>query len=157
MQQNNLKNFKTVYQSWFGCGARWILSAILFLAAIPKLFNPADFAQVISMYGIVPNGLTLETAIALIAAELITAVGLLLNRFWAVVSAAIILLLFLAVLAYGIYLGLDIDCGCFGPEDPEQRSVNGLRGSFVRDLLLLIPVIYLLMTSNRKRKHIIED
>ncbi len=115
------------------------------------MLNPADFSQVISMYGLVPNGLVFEAAVLLIGVELITAVGLLLGRFWAVVSAAVMLLLFIAVLAYGIYLGLDIDCGCFGPGDPEHGAVSSLRTSLVRDLFLLIPVIYLLITSTGKR------
>jgi uncharacterized membrane protein YphA (DoxX/SURF4 family) len=136
-------------QNWVSRGARIILAAVFLLAAVPKLFNPADFAQVISMYGIVPGGLTLETALVLIAAELVIAFGLLLDRFWAVAAAAVMLLLFIAVLAYGIHLGLDIDCGCFGPEDPEHGAVNNLRSAVVRDTLLLIPIAYLLFRAIR--------
>lgn len=109
------------------------------------------------MYGIVPGGLALETALLLIAAELFIAVGLLLDRFWAVVAAAAMLLMFIAVLAYGIHLGLDIDCGCFGPEDPEHGAVSNLRSAVIRDVLLLIPAAYLLtisLKSNKNRSHV---
>ena len=150
-QTNHVKDSQTGWRGWVDLASRLILAAVFLLAAIPKMLNPADFAQVISMYGIVPNGLVLETALLLIAVELITAVGLLLGRVWAVASAAAMLLLFLAVLGYGMHIGLDIDCGCFGPEDPEHGAVSSLRTSLVRDLLLLIPVIYLLITSMKKR------
>ncbi len=99
------------------------------------------------MYGIVPGGLALETALVLIAAELAVACGLLLDRFWAAVAAAAMLLLFIAVLTYGIHLGIDIDCGCFGPDDPEHAAVDNLRSAVVRDILLLIPAAYLLVSA----------
>jgi uncharacterized membrane protein YphA (DoxX/SURF4 family) len=150
LRKSDLKDLQTGWRGWIDRAARLTLAAVFLLAAVPKLLNPADFGQVISMYGIVPDGLVLETAVLLIAVELITAVGLLLGRFWAVISAAGMLLLFIAVLGYGMYLGLDIDCGCFGPEDPEHGAVSSLRTSFVRDLALLIPVIYLLATSTKK-------
>jgi len=135
---------------WISRTARFALAAVFLLAGVPKLFNPNDFAQVISMYGIVPESLVLETALVLIAAELAIALGLMLDRIWAVVAAGVMLLLFIAVLAYGIHLGLDIDCGCFGPEDPEHSAVSNLRSAVVRDILLLIPVAYLLAVSTRK-------
>lgn len=142
--------FSQTSQIWISRTARFGLAAIFLLAGVPKLFNPKDFAQVISMYGIVPEGLVLETALVLIAAELVIALGLILDRFWAVVAAGAMLLLFIAVLAYGLHLGLDIDCGCFGPEDPEHSAVSNLRSAVLRDILLLIPVAYLLTVSMRK-------
>ncbi len=54
-----------------------------------------------------------------------------------------LLLLFIGVLSYAIRLGLDIDCGCFGPEDPEHRAFAGLKLALFRDFLLFIPVLYL--------------
>jgi hypothetical protein len=54
-----------------------------------------------------------------------------------------LLLLFIGVLSYAVWLGLDIDCGCFGPEDPEHRAFAGLRMALFRDVLLSIPVLYL--------------
>jgi len=51
-------------------------------------------------------------------------------------------LLFIAVLIFGIHLGLDIDCGCFGPNDPEAEAFHDLRGALMRDFLLLLAVGY---------------
>lgn len=53
-----------------------------------------------------------------------------------------LLLLFIGVLAYGLWLGLDIDCGCFGKNESEHKFFSNLRVAFIRDLFLL-PVAYL--------------
>ena len=45
-----------------------------------------------------------------------------------------LLLIFMSVLAYAIFKGLDVDCGCFSAE--EIRSQNNLKLTFFRDLVL---------------------
>ena len=49
----------------------------------------------------------------------------------------------MAVLGYGIWMGLDVDCGCFGPEDPEAEAFHGLRLSLFRDLVMMAGVIFI--------------
>jgi rhodanese-related sulfurtransferase len=49
----------------------------------------------------------------------------------------------MAILGYGIWMGLDVDCGCFGPEDPESRAYHGLRSALYRDFMMLAGVLYL--------------
>ena len=46
--------------------------------------------------------------------------------------------LFIVVLGYGIWMGLDVDCGCFGPDGPEAKAFHGLRLSLYRDLVMLV-------------------
>ena len=48
-----------------------------------------------------------------------------------------LLVLFIIILGYGIRMGLDVDCGCFGPDDPEAKAFHGLRVSLYRDLAML--------------------
>ena len=55
----------------------------------------------------------------------------------------LMMVLFMGVLSYGIFLGLDIDCGCFGPEDPEAEAFHNLRGALFRDSLLMLAIGYL--------------
>ena len=50
--------------------------------------------------------------------ELVTGLGLMANVRGSLTAALILLILFTSVLAYGIVLGLDIDCGCLGPNLP---------------------------------------
>ena len=53
------------------------------------------------------------------------------------------MVVFICVLSYGIWLGLDIDCGCFGSNEPESSAFSGLREALLRDLLLLLPLLFL--------------
>jgi hypothetical protein len=49
----------------------------------------------------------------------------------------------MAVLSYGIWMGLDVDCGCFGPEDLEAKAFHGLKGSLLRDLVMLAGIAFI--------------
>ncbi len=122
--------------------ARWSIAFIFLAAAIPKLFDIPEFAAVIKAYAILPEALLLPTAIVLPVVEVLLAVGLFANAWKSKVGSVVLLLLFLAFLAHAIWLGLDIDCGCFGPEDPEYTAFNGLRGALLRDLLMFLPLGY---------------
>jgi hypothetical protein len=36
-----------------------------------------------------------------------------------------------------------VDCGCFGPEDPEAEAFHGLRLSLFRDLVMMAGVVFI--------------
>jgi hypothetical protein len=36
-----------------------------------------------------------------------------------------------------------VDCGCFGPEDPEAEAFHGLRQSLYRDLAIMAGVFFI--------------
>lgn len=129
--------------------SRLILASVFVVAAVPKLFEPVQFAQVIAQYGLIPDSLILLTAVLLPVAELAAAITLLVKKDIGLWLTGLLYALFIGVLLYGISLGLDIDCGCFGEEDPEHRAFSGLRTALVRDLLLLIPFSYLLVSRFR--------
>lgn len=121
-----------------------LLTAGIFLwSGLTKAMNPADFATLIGAYGLVPDILTGVAALALITAEIVAAIGLFFEKTGALTAILLMTLLFIAVLGYGIVLGLDIDCGCFGPEDPEAEAFNNLHIALYRDLLLLLSIGYL--------------
>jgi transposase len=71
------------------------------------------------------------------------AVGLIRHQRGSLELATVLMLIFIAVLSYGIYLGLDVDCGCFGPEDPESAAFHGLRRALYRDMALMVGIIFL--------------
>ena len=52
-----------------------------------------------------------------------------------------LLVFFVGILGYGMSQGLNVDCGCFGPE--ETASQNSLAHAFYRDLVLLAGVLFL--------------
>ncbi len=82
-------------------------------------------------------------AIGLPILEILAAIGLLFDVRGSLAVVAGLLVLFLAILGYGVWLGLDIDCGCFGPGDPEGEAYKGLRPALYRDLVMLTGVAYL--------------
>jgi hypothetical protein len=127
---------------WADRFCRGIISLFFLVAAVPKLFNVHGFAALIDAYGILPDILLLPTAIVLPVLEVFLAVGLLLNRSKSKIGIGLVLLFFIVLLSYSIWQGLDIDCGCFGPEDPEHMAFHGLRDALVRDIVMFIPLLY---------------
>jgi uncharacterized membrane protein YphA (DoxX/SURF4 family) len=134
---------------------RIFIGMIFLWSGVSKAFNPAQFTATIEAYGLLPDLLILPTALTLILLEIVAAIGLLFDKWGSLTAIAIMMLLFLTVLGYGIFLGLDIDCGCFGPNDPEAKAFHDLRGAFVRDLWLMLAIIYLYLSRfiNRLAPH----
>lgn len=127
---------------WVERLSRWFIAGVLIFAAVPKLSDPAAFAEIVGAYGLLPDFLVLPAAFALPLIELTAAFLLFGGRSSGLWIALILMLLFIAFLSYGIWLGLDIDCGCFGPEDAESEALSNLKTALSRDLLLCIPIIY---------------
>lgn len=130
------------WPDWVDRLCRWLLAGVFLLAGLPKILNPEEFALIIDAYGFLPEVAVLPVAIILPVAEVVAALALLKGRIEGLWSVALMMICFIAVLGYGIYLGLDIDCGCFGPDDPEHEAFSGLRVALFRDLLLCIPIGY---------------
>ena len=122
---------------------RWTLSIIFIYAGGTKLQAPEIFAILIDAYGFVPEGLLMPVAIGLSLQELIAGIGLLFDIRGSLAMITGSLVLFMAVLGYGIWIGLDVDCGCFGPKDPEAEAFHGLRLSLFRDLVMLAGVFFI--------------
>lgn len=131
---------------------RWGICAVFLFAAIPKIIHPLDFAEVIAAYGLLPEPFVVPLAYILPPLEVVAAVALFRQKRWGYIGIGGLLLFFILVLAYGIHLGLDVDCGCFGPEDPEHKAFSGLRTAVVRDFLLLILLSYSFWYSNRRAR-----
>jgi uncharacterized membrane protein YphA (DoxX/SURF4 family) len=122
---------------WLYKLARWGLGIIFIYAASVKLLEPRTFAVLIEAYGIVPQDLLMPVAVVLPALEVAGGIGLLWEIEGSLAAITGLLVLFIAILGYGIRMGLDVDCGCFGPDDPEAKAFHGLRESLYRDLTLL--------------------
>ncbi|THB75851.1 MAG: DoxX family protein [Desulfobulbaceae bacterium] len=134
-----------------------LLAGVFAFAAIPKLADTQGFSVVIAGYGLLPETMVPLMAVILPLWELVTAVGLLFGHRWAYKSAAAMLALFILILAYGISMGLDVDCGCFGADDPEKDAYSGLGTALLRDLMLLIPLFYSWWYTRPSRSHVLED
>jgi uncharacterized membrane protein YphA (DoxX/SURF4 family) len=129
--------------TWAYTVARCALAAVFLWAGTAKLADPRAFATLIDAYGLVPAPLLMPLAIGLPAAEVIAAVGLLADIRGALAVISTLLTLFISVLVYGIRMGLDVDCGCFAPEDIESRAYHGLRAALERDLVMAAGIAFL--------------
>jgi uncharacterized membrane protein YphA (DoxX/SURF4 family) len=131
-------------------GLRWTLAGIFLTSGLVKLADPARFATVIAGFGLLPEELVFPAAFFLPALEVVAGTGIFFAVRGSLALIAGMLLLFMAVLLYGIHLGLDIDCGCFGPEDPEQ-AYKGLRVALVRDAVMMAAVVFICWSRGRGR------
>ena len=131
------------FSIWFYRLIRISLAIIFLWSGVAKLFAPESFAVVIGAYGIIPDNWNLPVAILLPALEVILAMGLLLDIRGSLTGITGLLVLFMAILVYGIQMGLDVDCGCFGPDDPEAAAFHGLRPALYRDLGVMAGIGYL--------------
>jgi len=122
---------------------RIVLAVVFLSSGLSKLLDPTSFAVIIEAFGLIPETWILPVAVILPALEMIAAIGLLLDIRGSLTFITGMLMLFLAILAYGIWMGLDIDCGCFGPEDPEARAFHSLRPAIYRDVVMMIVIVYL--------------
>jgi hypothetical protein len=122
---------------------RFTLGSIFIYAGGTKLLEPEIFAVLIEAYGIVPEGLLMPVAVGLPLLEVIAGIGLLFDIRGSLALISGLLVFFSGVLGYGIWIGLDVDCGCFGPEDPEAEAFHGLRLSLYRDLVMIAGVIFI--------------
>jgi uncharacterized membrane protein YphA (DoxX/SURF4 family) len=122
---------------------RWFLAVIFLHSGVSKLFDPKAFAAIIEAYGLIPDVWAMPVAVALPLIESITAIGLICDIRGSLEVITGLLILFMLILGYGIHMGLDIDCGCFGIDDPEHRGFSSLRPALYRDIVMLLGIIYL--------------
>ena len=122
---------------------RCVIGIIFIYAGIVKLAEPKVFAVLIDSFGILPSVMITPAALGLPLLEILTGAGLMFNIRGSLVIITAMLILFIAVLGYGVSMGLDIDCGCFGPGDPEAKAFYGLRTTLFRDIILLALCVYL--------------
>jgi rhodanese-related sulfurtransferase/uncharacterized membrane protein YphA (DoxX/SURF4 family) len=122
---------------------RSLLSLVFLYAGATKLADPKAFAALIDAYGIVPAPLLMPAAVGLPLLEMAAGIGLMVDVRGALAVISGLVVVFIAILVYGIRMGLDVDCGCFSPEDIEFRAYHGLREALYRDLVMVLGIAYL--------------
>ena len=132
---------EAVFSVWVYRLARFALAGVFLWSGIAKLFDPDAFAEIIDAFGLVPETWSEPLSYIMPCAEILTGIGLVLDVRGSLAAIAGFLCLFMGVMAYGIWLGLDVDCGCFGPSDP-GAAFHSMRAALVRDIFLLGAVGY---------------
>jgi uncharacterized membrane protein YkgB len=123
---------------------RWSLGIMFVWAGLVKLGQPEVFAVTIDAFGLTPESWSIPLSYALPVFEIILALALIADLPWSLAGIAGLILLFMAVIIYALWLGLDIDCGCYGPADPEAKAFSGLKSSLWRDAAFLAAATYLM-------------
>ena len=124
-------------------GVRYFLAAVFLWSGITKLLDPVSFGILIDAYGLIPKSWVIPAAILLSSLEIISGAGLIPDIHGSLGIITGMMILFIAILFFGIHMGLDIDCGCFGPQDPEAKAFHGLRTALYRDFVMMAGILYL--------------
>lgn len=132
------------YYSWHL--GRILLGGVFVYAGILKGLEVEAFAGQVAAYKVLPYQLNYVVASTLPFVEIIVGAHLLSNR-WVRASALVVAGLcstFLVLLVSVQVRGLDIDCGCFGPQDTSTPFQ-----AIVRNLILLAMAHFLFHMCNQ--------
>ncbi len=116
-----------------------IALGILFIwASWDKILDPKGFVRVVQNYAILPPILANFTAIVLPWIEAVSGI-LLISGYYIRGSAAIVsglMLVFMSALAWNMYRGIDVTCGCFSNE-LKAAATGDYVYEILRDILIL--------------------
>jgi len=128
--------------------ARLLIGGLFIYASVHKILDPADFAVSIRNYMIVPPAWSNVAAMILPWVELVAGLFLIagvLTRPSALLTTGM-MVVFVGALSYAYFIGLDINCGCFGSSVASQGRVGPLE--IVRDSILLA-ASFLIIVADR--------
>jgi len=91
-----------------------VIAAVFVCSGTIKLFSFQTFALTVGEFGIVLDGLVMPVSFGICVVEVSAGIGMFFGMRWCTWILLGLLLLLMGVLAYGIWIGLDIDCGCWG-------------------------------------------
>jgi len=122
---------------------RVVLGGVFIYAGATKIVDVDGFAMAIDGYGLVSWRMANLLARTLPVIEIVTGLGLILDVRGALGMIVAQLLGFVSVLVYAISMGLDVDCGCFGPNDPGAGESGGLWETLIRDMLMIAACLFI--------------
>jgi uncharacterized membrane protein YphA (DoxX/SURF4 family) len=126
--------------------ARWSLGLLFIYTGVVKLMDLGAFAENIADFGLVHPRLIQLTAVTIPVLETLAGVGLVLDLGFSLPVITALLTMFTTVLSYGLFLGLDIECGCLGT----SRGLS-MQAMLSLDLSLLGICVYLFWCRSRRR------
>lgn len=130
-----------------GTSAAWLiriaLGAVFVFASAGKIMDPAAFASIIANYRILPPILVEATAVVLPWIEALCGLALIFGRFdkGAAMLICLMMVVFIGLILYNGYRGLNVACGCFSLAAKAPANVAWNTG---RNLLILAVGTWLL-------------
>ncbi|MFE2915934.1 MauE/DoxX family redox-associated membrane protein [Kitasatospora indigofera] len=137
---------------WIGTVVRLALAVVWGWAGLAKISDPAEAAQAVRAYEILPESLVKPVGYALPFLEVALAVLLVIGlgvRIVAVVSA-LLLLTFIAGITSAWVRGISIDCGCFGGGGTVDASQTEYLQEILRDTGFLLLAAWLVYRPRTK-------
>jgi uncharacterized protein YjeT (DUF2065 family) len=126
---------------------RLALGCLFVYAGLIKLLDPRAFAHAIAQFDLAPDQLLPVLAVGLPALELLAGVGLMFEVRGSLGVISGLLGLFLLALSYGVWMEMDIDCGCFTVE--EVNAQTSVKTALVRDLFMAAALGFLFWWRRR--------
>jgi len=117
---------------------RIALGIVFIWASWDKILDPKGFVRVVQNYAILPPILARFTAVVLPWIEAVSGI-LLISGCYIRGSAAIVsglMLVFMSALAFNMYRGIDVTCGCFSNE-LKAATTGDYVYEIMRDILIL--------------------
>jgi uncharacterized membrane protein YphA (DoxX/SURF4 family) len=125
---------------------RLVVGGIFVYAGVVKILDPAQFANDVANYRLLPSALVNFVAITLPWVETVAGI-LMVMGFWLPGSALVItglMGIFLIAIGQALARGLDISCGCFGTIEAGKMDAMTL----VRDVALFFFAAWLLWRAS---------
>ncbi|MCU7825345.1 DoxX family membrane protein [Kitasatospora sp. DSM 101779] len=137
---------------WIGLAARLGLAVVWGWAGLAKVADPAEAAQAVRAYEILPESLVKPVGYGLPFLELALALLLLIGLGTRLVAAvsALLLLTFIAGIASAWARGISIDCGCFGGGGAIDASKTEYFQEILRDSGFLLLALWLVFRPRTK-------
>lgn len=134
---------RTRFRKCLAYAVRFGIGGVFVFAGCAKLGDLDAFAELVARYDMLPSVFVLPFAHALPVTEILFGTMFAFTRWMrlAAVMVAVMLLAFIVALAQAAIHGLDVSCGCFG--GPANGTHTELLFAIVRDMLLILPVIWL--------------
>ncbi|HKP95522.1 MAG TPA: MauE/DoxX family redox-associated membrane protein [Fibrobacteria bacterium] len=129
------------------------LGVMFLTAAWPKFASPKGFAVLVAQYQFLPHFIVNAFSLWLPAFEIVIGVGILITLWEREFSALVglLLLMFIVALGQALVRDLGIACGCFDIEGAQDAGEAWF--SLIRDVVLLVPVTWLILTGGRRYLH----
>ena len=139
-------NRKFVFSQLSYLVIRVAIGAIFIYAGVAKLLDMKAFASTVAQYDIVPDALIPAATVGLPALEAIAGLGLIFDISGSLIAVLAMLIMFIVVLMYGIFNDLDVDCGCFSPD--EAATKGNLKQALYRDFMMMFAVLFLFVSRH---------
>jgi hypothetical protein len=129
------------------------LGLMFLVAAWPKFSSPKGFAVLVAQYQFLPHFLVNAFSLWLPAFEIAVGIGILITLWEKEFSALVglLLLMFIVALGQALVRDLGIACGCFDIEGAQDAGEAWF--SLIRDVVLLVPVAWLVLSGGRRYLH----